>query len=480
MRKIYTRGLLVLVLLLLGLGYARGQSGRTVRGVVVDEEGQPVASAVVAVNALEAQRIVTTSGEGRFQVVLQAGDSVLVVMCTGFETQRVALSAENEYLVRLAQEQIAIADVIVTGYQRIGPKERVTGSYSVLNDRRLSKKLEGTLASRLEGMTPGLIIDQKGSARIRGIATLRGGMAPLFVVDGMPFEGNISDISPSEIANVTVLKDAAAASIYGARASNGVIVITTKRGHDGPTHVSYSSSLLIEPLPDKRKMNFLSTSELIDLQLMACKVLNPTRKSPRYYTDPIVDLYLRRYVDADSISQEEFDAQINAYRSYDNSEELRREFLQTRLYHQHNVSVYGGGSRNTYSVHLGYVGDESHVRKELAHHQMRIDATDAFRVWRWLKAELGFSANFDWRKRLGGFMPYREYYYGTSYLRLRDEHGNLLPWQQYSDKSLYEVERPKGLGLEDETFYPTREFGREVDRLRRQYYRLHGGVEFKL
>lgn len=266
-RKILAGGFSLLALLFSSIAHA--QSSRTVRGVVLDDEGKGVPSVVVAANDVSTQRITTTDLTGNFSLKIEDGDTAIVALCTGYATARVPLGEGDFYTIRLELEQIAIDDVIVTGFQRFTQKDRVTGSYSVLNAQKIDRKLESNLLQRLEGMTAGIVIGPNGTPLIRGVATLKGGTAPLYVVDGLPFEGNIKSLTPSEIANITVLKDAAAASIYGARAANGVIVISTKRGREGETRVFFNSNLSINPLPGKKSLNYLSTSELIDLKRMA-------------------------------------------------------------------------------------------------------------------------------------------------------------------------------------------------------------------
>lgn len=105
--------------------------------------------------------------------------------------------------------------------------------------------------NRLEGMVAGLT-SYKGKLQIRGTSTISGNETPLYVVDGVPYEGSLEAINPSDIVNVTLLKDASAASIYGARSANGVIVITTRSGADAPTRVSYNGSIKLTPVAGYR------------------------------------------------------------------------------------------------------------------------------------------------------------------------------------------------------------------------------------
>ena len=160
------------------------------------------------------------------------------------------------------------ADVVVTGYQTLS-KERATGSYSVISEKSTKGKLETDVLSRIEGLVAGINKTSSNSndVVIRGLTTYIGNTKPLYVVGGTPYVGDLASINPTDVQNITVLKDAAASSIYGARAANGVIVITTKRGQEGKTKVSYNGSIKLSPKPDFDYLNLMSSSELVDMQI---------------------------------------------------------------------------------------------------------------------------------------------------------------------------------------------------------------------
>ena len=140
--------------------------------------------------------------------------------------------------VKLLPATSALSEVVVTGYQTLS-KERVTGAFGLISSSKLETKLQPDLKSLLEGQAAGIVIDKKGNIEIRGVSTFNAEKTPLLVVDGYPIEGKLEDLNPDNIENITVLKDGVAASIYGSRAANGVIVITTKRGRKGKAEVSY-------------------------------------------------------------------------------------------------------------------------------------------------------------------------------------------------------------------------------------------------
>ena len=142
----------------------------------------------------------------------------------------------------LESAAVSLDEVIVTGYQTIS-KERTTGSFGVITPRNIETKLQSNLSSVLEGQATGVVLDKDGKIEIRGVSTFNAENEPLVVLDGYPIEGGLESINPENIENITVLKDGVAASIYGSRAANGVIVVTTTRGAADRFNVSYKGSV---------------------------------------------------------------------------------------------------------------------------------------------------------------------------------------------------------------------------------------------
>ena len=221
-----------------------GQSERraTVSGQVVDAQGNPLPGATVVVKGTPIGT--ATDMDGRYTLVVPEGDHTLQVSMVGMRTENVAVGRRTHINVSLAENVEMMDEVVVTGYQTIS-KERATGAYAIIDSEMLETKPTANLAEALNGMVPGLAIQSApadgGTTRfiIRGQGTLQDNQSdrdPLIVVDGFPISGYtgtndpFSTINPNDVESVTVLKDAAATSIYGARAANGVIVITTKKG----------------------------------------------------------------------------------------------------------------------------------------------------------------------------------------------------------------------------------------------------------
>ncbi|RYD44137.1 MAG: hypothetical protein EOP85_09610, partial [Verrucomicrobiaceae bacterium] len=230
------KGLLVLAMLLCLLLVAGATFGQLKVAGRVEFAASGLSGAAVKVQGTS---LAVLSGEaGEFELSLAKGSYVLQVSYMGMGTVSLgfAVPLDSALVVRMEMAQAALEQVVVsTGYQQLS-RERVTGSYFQL-DRALLERSVGTgILSRMEDVVPGLVFNRYGQVpgklniSVRGSSTIKGDSDPLVVLDNFPFDGDLSSINPNDIKSITVLKDAAAASIWGARAGNGVIVMTTKAG----------------------------------------------------------------------------------------------------------------------------------------------------------------------------------------------------------------------------------------------------------
>jgi TonB-linked SusC/RagA family outer membrane protein len=213
-------------------------------GKVVDEKGGPLPGVSVVLKGT--QTGTTTDGEGFFSLDIpdNATAETLVFSFVGYQSQEVAIGDQRVLEINMVPEDKTLSEVVIVGY---GTQKKVnlTGSVSVVTTDDLVKRPAGQTSSALQGMVPGLTVTQRsgqpgrdgGNMRIRGVGTT-GDSNPLVIVDGV--ESNINNIDPNEIASISVLKDASSAAIYGSRAANGVILITTKRGSTKGLSVNYN------------------------------------------------------------------------------------------------------------------------------------------------------------------------------------------------------------------------------------------------
>ena len=229
-------------LLFMGIGIAAAQS-LTVTGTVVSEsDGQPVVGAYVLVNGTTLGTITNDKGEFGIKNV-PADAKEIIVTFLGFSTASAPVQAEPVKIV-MKEDQNFLEETIVVAYGT-ATKSSFTGSASVVKSETIENRVATNVTTALAGTTPGVqVLSSSGdpasngsSIVIRGIGSMSASNTPLYVVDGMPYDGSISDINPNDVESISVLKDAAASAIYGARGANGVVLITTKRSSSNAVNV---------------------------------------------------------------------------------------------------------------------------------------------------------------------------------------------------------------------------------------------------
>lgn len=265
------KSLLLLMLLALGFAGAYAQQG-PIKGKVTDETGQPVPGATVTVK--NTQVSTTTDASGNFQIGTGGQQKpILVISSVGFGSQEIAAGEGGALRVQLHSEARTLNDVVVVGYgsQRRGD---VTGAISSVKSEDIAKRPITQAQDALQGTTPGVVVTQTSgqpgaspfSVAIRGYGSITGNMQPLYVIDGY-IGGDIESLSPSDIESMEILKDASATAIYGSRASNGVVLITTKKGHPGKARINLSVWTQKDEIPKELKlMNAWQFAQTVNTQ----------------------------------------------------------------------------------------------------------------------------------------------------------------------------------------------------------------------
>ena len=237
----------MLALLILGIGTASAQKTITVTGTVVAEkDGQPIAGAYVLVNGTTIGTI--TDAEGKFGIKSVPADAKeIIVTFLGMTTASAPVSVNPLHIV-MQEDSHFLEETIVVAYGT-ATKSSFTGSAAMVKAETIENRVTTNVTNALSGTTPGVqVIGSSGdpasggaSIRIRGFGSMSASNAPLYIVDGMPYDGSISDINPSDVESMSVLKDAAASAIYGARGANGVVLITTKRAQSSDAVVKFDA-----------------------------------------------------------------------------------------------------------------------------------------------------------------------------------------------------------------------------------------------
>lgn len=225
------------------LGQVFAQGSRTITGKVVDEKGVNVAGATVKVKGTNIGT--STDDNGDFTLKVPDATKTLVISSLNHTSQEVDVSNANNVKVSLTSIASDLTEVVVQVPYGTVKKKAFTGSEVTVNANAISKQVPTNITKVLDGLIPGVQTTNGGGApgsgsdvRIRGIGSINANASPLYVLNGIPYDGSISAISPDDIESVTVLKDAAASALYGSRAANGVIMITTKKGVKGKSSVS--------------------------------------------------------------------------------------------------------------------------------------------------------------------------------------------------------------------------------------------------
>ena len=307
------------------------QGGRqlTVRGRITDQDGEPLVGA--AVQNLTDKTYAITDIDGNYVIeVKNPATAVMEISSLSMETVTEPLNGRARLDVQMNPDRVLLDEVVVTGYQTLS-KERATGSFDIVGHAQLDKA-SSNIATRLVGAAPGIAyttdIYGNPSFSIRGTSTFSDQSAPLIVVDGFAVSSSFTDINPNDVESVTILKDAAAASIWGARSANGVIVITTKnarRAAEGRATVTvdYSGFYKISPkLNLDYTLSRASSSDVIDYEVnnfhhWDAPLWYPEESDYSGGNSVVYDLLNEARLG--HISQAEALSQIEDYRKLDNS-----------------------------------------------------------------------------------------------------------------------------------------------------------------
>lgn len=247
-----------IILTVLCAQFAFGQTIPVTGTIVSSSDGTPVVGATVQDRA--AGTFAISDENGRFKVNAGEKSTSLYIMCLGFRDYTLTLSSAKDYKVSLEPDALMLDETMVIAYGQ-GKKTSFTGSATVVKKEELEKISTSNVTQALQGLSAGVQVinnsgqpGSSGSITIRGIGSMNASSSPLYVVDGVAYSGYINAIAPTDIESMTVLKDASATALYGSRAANGVIVITTKKGQNENGKVSFRASLgfasLAVPLPD--------------------------------------------------------------------------------------------------------------------------------------------------------------------------------------------------------------------------------------
>jgi len=396
------RGLPAVLLLLLGLLHASGsyaQEPITVRGMVIDSlSGEPLTG--VSVVQKGTGNGVATDAEGKFTIQVNGPDAVLLFSSVGYKATEHPVGNGTELNVSLSFDALGLEQVVVVGYGTTQKKD-LMGSVAIVDVSAMQKQPAPSITNQLQGRAAGVTVIGSGrpgeepQVRIRGFNTF-GNNAPLYVVDGVPLQ-SIASLNPNDVASMQVLKDAGAASIYGSRAANGVIIITTKSG-GSRISVSYDGYYGSERPKKGNVWDLLSPLEMAELKWMA----DPSKRSadPQYgngqtprlpdYISPAgsmegeVDFSLYHvdpfYTDPEALNN--FYRIVKANKAGTNWYE---EIFRPAPITSHNLSISGGGDRSSFLFSLNHFDQQgtlinTYVKRQTLRANSQFKIGDRIRV----------------------------------------------------------------------------------------------------
>lgn len=348
-------------------GVVQAQQTRKVTGVVVDKNHLPVIGATVLVEGTSVGSI--TDLDGNYSIDLPQGATRLVFSYIGYSKQVVEVNGRSVVDVTLAEESFNIDEVVVVGYNTV-KRGQITGSVDMVKSEKIAQQSSASLEDRLQGKVAGLMIStgsgQPGSSdvkiRIRGTGSINGSNTPLYILDGVMIEpAQFASLNNDDIADIQVLKDASATAIYGSRGSNGVIVITSKRGKQGKTQVNYSLKLGTSIMQDPKTR--MMTGEENILYQSYCAEQNPDSKQ-----FPLMRLLsLEDKEAAGTITSDEL-TELNAGRgrleaARNTNTDYMDEMAQNGFTMEHIVSVNGGSEDTKFFVSGSYLQQDGILKE---------------------------------------------------------------------------------------------------------------------
>lgn len=360
---------------------------QTITGRVTDPDGKPLVGATVLPEGYAITSGVSTNSDGYYTLRLRVKTGAVVFSYIGMVPQKLPIEGKAVLNVQLAYDGAALTEVSVVsnGYQVV-PKERATGSFVSVTPKELKETPSPNIMEKLAGLVPGLRSDYvKNTLSIRGVNTFSSGVnsEPLIVIDGFPAIDQkittlgvgatssgtaiLSRFNPDDIESISVLKDAAAASIWGSKAANGVIVITTKKGQKNSSRINFGTSLSISNPANISNLNRMNSAQYIDLEReMFDMNLFPDPTSWDFNAPVSESVNWMFRAKKGQVTAQQRDSALAALGRLDNKQQIRDLLLQKAVTQQYNLSLSGGGNNNTYYLGTSYTKDVPVLRSNRA------------------------------------------------------------------------------------------------------------------
>lgn len=454
----------------------------TIKGRVVDENGNPLVGATIQVKGTNFT--VTSDSAGSFELPGEFSDSDLMISYLGYARKEVSARSAERIILVTNSNRIEEVSVVASGYQSI-PKERATGSFSKVDNATFNRQVSTDVISRLKGIAPSILFDERsGSPKltIRGQATIFGNDQPLIVVDNFPYEGDINNINPNDIEDIDILKDAAAASIWGVRAGNGVIVIKTKKGRaDQPMNIGFTSNVSVGQKPDLYYIPKIAPTDFIDIEKMLFEkgyfntIISNTATNRPY--SPVVSILNDQKNGL--LTQDEANSRLDVLRKYDLRDDMTKYLYRNSVKQQYALNFNGGTKKYIYYFSTGFDKNQN-SEKGNSFSRISLNSNQVFRPIEKLEISAGLSYNqnnqstsnvVSMLNNMGQEMMY-------PYARLVDDDGK--PAILTKDHSTVLKQKALNAGLLNWDFIPLEEIDMQDNKLKQSEVRLNTAIKYSI
>ncbi|HWK07377.1 MAG TPA: SusC/RagA family TonB-linked outer membrane protein [Puia sp.] len=461
-----------------------------IHGKVVDESGKPVPGVTVAIKGTK--KATTTDENGEFTMNRAESNTVLNFTSINMQSFELSVNGKSDIEIKLKSKVTSLGDVTVeysSGYQKISP-ERATGSFSVLDNKLITRSIYSNILNRIENLTPSLMfahgdIPSNSSATgitIRGQSTIYGNSDPLIVLDNFPYYGNIDNINPNDIENITILKDASASSIWGATAGNGVIVITTKKGQTKRPQISLNTSVTIQGKPNLFNVNTISSADYIDLEqsLYGKGYYAGYFNGNPYFPAVTPVVQLLNDVDSGIVSSTVAQQQINAMKTQDVRNDETKYFYRQGVNQQYSLNVSGASQNINYFMSAGWDHDLGNMVSYQTN-RITLRSINTIKISKNLFVDAGI--NYVQGINQNGNNPGQNYIGANvstfyPYAKLVNNNGAPLPINfSYNNNFL---QTSQNVGLLNWQYYPVADINREENKVKTRDYTANIAFRYKI
>jgi len=348
----------VLISLMICLLWLNAKAQQNQFQVLALPDSIPISGATLTIAGRPA---LATDGQGKFTLHYPNGSYALGISYMGYLPLRevvVLPSAGRKFYLQMDLNLLQTVE-INTGYQTV-PRERATGSFVSIGSKQLNQQVSTDIISRLEAVANGITVDKRsssqGSLMVRGLSSINGPRDPLIILDNFPYQGELQNINPNDIENITILKDAAATSIWGSRAGNGVIVLTSKRAKAGKAlAIDFNSNASLVGKPDLGRLRQLSSKDYLEMETFLYEkgFYNSKINSPaKPFLSPMVELLVAK--SKGSVTEQSFAHQLAFLQAGDVRDEFAGGNYREGYKQQHALSLRGSQGPLAWSLSAGY------------------------------------------------------------------------------------------------------------------------------